>query len=156
MTQTTLDSRGKIIGKNVLLSFRGQFPYLIYVGVKKYEIRKSNINLAIPGRSIALIYEVKPIGKVTGFFQIGQIVPADPAFVIVNYDLDSETRRYIANLEVGKKVYVIVVGSSHRFRDSVPIRNPPRSWRYLTEEEDELFRERVVKPEFHEIKGAKP
>jgi len=142
MIQTTLDSKGKVICKNVLLSFRGQFPYLIYVGVKRYEIRRSSMNLVVPGCSIALIYEVKPIGKVTGYFLIEEIIPTSPCTAIVHLDLDVETRKYIANLDVNKRIYVIVVGSSYRFKDPIPIKSPPRSWRYLTEAENKLFKEK--------------
>ncbi len=137
--QTTLDS-SPISYKNVLLSFMGKFPALIYQGIKEYEIRKSNMLRITLKQSKAYIYEVKPVGKVTGCFQINQITPTVPHLAIVHLDLDTETRRYVANLEPNERIYVITVGECRKFNEPIEIKNPPRSWRYLTTEEQNYLK----------------
>jgi predicted transcriptional regulator len=140
MAQTTLDSKGQPLSyRHVILSFRGPFAYLIYNGVKKYEIRKSNMTLVTLRQSIAYIYEVKPVGAVTGFFYIKNITRTLPHLAIAYFDFDLDTRRYIANLETNKSIYMITIGECVKFDKPVRINHPPRSWRYLTNEEKVLL-----------------
>ena len=118
MAQTTLDSKGQAPSyRHVLLSFKGPFASLIYNGTKKYEIRKSNMTLVTLRQSTAYIYEVKPVGAVTGFFYIKNITRTLPHLAIAYFDLDFETRRYTANLETNQSIYLITIGDRVKFNN---------------------------------------
>ena len=83
-------------------------------------------------RSLAFIYEVKPVGKVTGQFLIENLTFYPfPQLAIRYLDLDVETRRYIANLDTHKKIYVLTISKCIKFEKAVKITNIPRSWRYI-------------------------
>lgn len=123
----------------MLLSFNGDFAKLIYKGIKKYEIRKSNMKLITPNESLAFIYEVKPIGRVTGYFQIEELTSLYPKELLEIFDLDTNTKEYVKKIDDSKKLCVITIGKYKKFEKFIEIKNPPQSWRYLNNEEEKIL-----------------
>lgn len=126
---------------NVLLSFKSHFAKPIYEGVKLYDIRKSRILRANP-QSFAFIYEVEPVGAVTGHFEIGESDWISPRKVLTQYHLDNLTEEYVKDLRDKRShVYIMEIKDPIKFITGIDplqishFRNIPPSFRYLTRDE---------------------
>ena len=69
--------------EDIVISIRSEFAEKIYSKEKKYELRKRVPNIALGAR--CWIYEPKPIGKITGFFEFDGCVCIDKIWLWDKY-----------------------------------------------------------------------
>jgi predicted transcriptional regulator len=118
-----------------VFSLRPEFAEAIYRGRKRFEFRRVRVRV-LPG-TLALIYEVMPVGLVTGCFSIGQVV-SDTAVVVADLEQDDDLRQrtlaYLKGASVATALEVVTpcrLAVPTELSDVSGIRRAPQSYSFI-------------------------
>ncbi|ACD52060.1 ASCH domain-containing protein [Clostridium botulinum] len=122
----------------VLLSIRPEYVKRIFAGEKKYEYRRSLFKRN--DVETIVVYATKPIGKVVGEFQIGDIIEDDPMIIWERTKLYSGIRKkdYMDYFKKRDKGFAISIKNIFMYDTPLELKelNPeiktaPQSFRYI-------------------------
>ncbi len=123
----------------ILVSIRPDFAAAVYTGLKRFEYRRVRMNVRRADR--VLVYECRPISKITGEFLAGRLIFA-PVRVLTDLEPDPELRRlvsaYLRGASVGTAIEICAPKRWPRpcdlktfFRRDIA---PPVSYRFLSDD----------------------
>lgn len=112
------------------MAMKTRFAEAIYLGHKKYEFRRSLVRIT-PGSTV-LIYEVRPVGMITGQFLVADVFAGEPSEIC---DLEETAwGREVAHqyLAGAKRCSAIKIAGVQRWDRPVVAPPPvPQSYRFL-------------------------
>lgn len=119
-----------------LLSIKPEFAEAIFSGKKKFEYRKVIFKEKV--RYIQ-VYATKPIGKIIGEFEIGEIIRDDPAKVWKKTRMHSGIKKsfYMQYFQNRRVAYAIEIKAANRYKEALCPYNEynnfiaPQSFRYI-------------------------
>lgn len=122
----------------VLLSIKPEYAERIFTGEKKYEYRRSLFKRE--NISTVVVYVTKPVGKVIGEFEIGDVLKGNPNMIweetkpYAGIDQKAYTE-YFSEREIG---FAISIKKTHVYKKPLDlvdlnpsIKYPPQSFMYL-------------------------
>ena len=118
----------------VVFSLKSHHAKRVYCGSKRAEFRRATVRAA-PG-DLALVYETRPVGLVTGFFVIEGVVVVSAQSLHQFEDDDLERRCIERYLNGAKRPVALLIGQPRRFRrpfdlHRLGIERPPQSYQFL-------------------------
>jgi predicted transcriptional regulator len=115
--------------RRVAMSVRPELAEAIYNGIKCFEFRRCHVR--IPVGSTVLLYEVRPVARLTGQFTVAEVIVGRAGDLIVLEPNSMAQEFAAAYLEGAVRASALRIESPVRWAASVRMANPPQSYRFL-------------------------
>lgn len=124
----------------VLLSIKPEYALKIFDGKKKFEYRKSLFKRS--DIDTVIVYATKPIGKIIGEFEIGEIIEDTPVELwnLTKTFSGIKKKDYMNYFNDREKAFAITIKATNKYDNPMElselnqnIKVPPQSFRYIVE-----------------------
>ncbi|NLK94697.1 MAG: ASCH domain-containing protein [Clostridiales bacterium] len=124
----------------VLLSIKPEYALKIFDGKKKFEYRKSLFKRS--DIDTVIVYATKPIGKIIGEFEIGEIIEDTPVELwnLTKTFSGIKKKDYMNYFNDREKAFAITIKATNQYDNPMElselnqnIKVPPQSFRYIVE-----------------------
>jgi predicted transcriptional regulator len=115
--------------RRVAMSIRPELADAIYNGTKCFEFRRCYVR--IPVGSIVLLYEIRPVARITGQFTVAEVIFGLPHDLIELESNRVARECAVAYLAGALRASALRIQSPGRWATPIRMTNPPQSYRFV-------------------------
>ena len=125
----SFDGPGRGTSRRVAMSIRPELADAIYNGIKCFEFRRCYVR--IPTGSTVLLYEIRPVARITGQFTVAEVI-FGRAGDLIKLEANHVAQEFAATyLQGAVRASALRIESPGRWASPIPMTNPPQSYRFI-------------------------